>query len=147
MTLYESTSTIRNTTQWSSHQCIKCFQCQISLWMALAQVVLAETSLTHCCSRRDYFTTYDIQCHQFYLSCSILIVNRGIVSPTLSVNPTLLVISCHFWGDYRITVLQLLSLTKWFSSKFQPSMTVFVPLLLRSVIHKVTIVTLHTIWH
>ena len=38
----------------------------------------------------------------------------GVVSPTLNVNPTLFVIPSNFFGDYRITVLQLLSLTKQF---------------------------------
>jgi hypothetical protein len=32
------------------------------------------------------------------LCCSILIVNRGIVSPTLNVNPPLFVILCKFFG-------------------------------------------------
>ena len=43
----------------------------------------------------------------------MLIVNPSIVSPTLNVNPTLFVIPCKFFGDYRFKVLQLLSLTKW----------------------------------
>ena len=42
----------------------------------------------------------------------MLIVNHGIVSPTLDVNPTLFVIPCNFLGVYRFIVLQLLSLTK-----------------------------------
>ena len=59
--------------------------------------------------------------------CSILIVNRGIlVSPTLDFNPTLFVIPCRKkLGDYKLTMLQLLSLIKWFSSVFQSSMTIF----------------------
>jgi hypothetical protein len=61
------------------------------------------------------YTKYDIQCHQFSLSCSILIVNRNIVSPMLNVGPqhylSFLVI---FWGDYRFILLQLLSLTMCF---------------------------------
>ena len=60
------------------------------------------------------YTDYGIQCHQFYLSCFILLQNRGIVSPTLNVNPTLLVIPCNILGDYRVTMLQSLSLTKRF---------------------------------
>ena len=60
------------------------------------------------------YTKYDVQCHQFELSCPLLIVNRGIVSQTPNVNPTLFVITCIFLGDYRIPVLQLLSLTHWF---------------------------------
>ena len=34
--------------------------------------------------------------------------------PTLNVNPTLFVIPCKNFGHSRFTVLQLLSLTKWF---------------------------------
>ena len=41
-------------------------------------------------------------------------VNHGVVSPTLDVNPHLFVIPCNFGGDYRFTLLQLLSLTKCF---------------------------------
>ena len=44
------------------------------------------------------YTEYDISCHQFYLACSILIANCGIVSPTLNVNPTIFVIPCNFFG-------------------------------------------------
>ena len=47
-----------------------------------------------------------------------LIVNRGIVSPTpVHVNPTFIVNPCNFLGglvDYGFSVLQLLSLIKWF---------------------------------
>ena len=42
---------------------------------------------------------------------SILIVNCSIVSPTSNVNPTLFVIFVKSLGDYRFTVLQVLSLT------------------------------------
>jgi hypothetical protein len=59
-----------------------------------------------------------------YLSCSILIVIRSIVSPTLNANPTLFVIPCNFLRDYRFSVLHILSLTNRFSSKFQSSMTI-----------------------
>ena len=67
------------------------------------------------CSHKKpiYDTWYDIWCHQFWLSCSILIVNRDVVSSTLNVNSTLFVIPCTCFGDYRFTMLQLLSLTKW----------------------------------
>ena len=55
------------------------------------------------------------------LSCSILIVNRNIVSPTLHVNPTLFVIACQtFGGLYIYICLQLLSLTKCFFIQFHP---------------------------
>ena len=50
----------------------------------------------------------------FLLSCSILIVNRGIVSQRLNVNPILFVL-VNFLGDYRFTMLELLSLTMWIS--------------------------------
>jgi len=36
------------------------------------------------------------------------------VSPTLYVNPTLFVIACNFFWNYRFRILQLLSLTKQF---------------------------------
>ena len=43
----------------------------------------------------------------------------SIISPTLSVNPSLFAIPCIFYGDYRFTALQLLSHTiVEFSSKF-----------------------------
>ena len=42
----------------------------------------------------------------------------------LNVNPTLFIIPCIFWGDFRFTMLQLWSLTKWFSPKFQSSITI-----------------------
>ena len=64
---------------------------------------------------RELYTKYDIYCHQLLLSCSILIVNRSIVSRTLNANPPLNVIPCKiFRGDCRITMLWLVSLTKWF---------------------------------
>ena len=50
------------------------------------------------------------------LFCSTLIVNRGIVTPTLPVIPTLIAIPCtQNLEEYRFTALPLLSLTKWFS--------------------------------
>ena len=77
-----------------------------------------------------------------------------------------------FLGDNRFIVLQLLSLTKWIFIQIQSSMTIFhhklltregrvlanrwthaasmtifVNLFIRSVIYKVTIVTINTIWH
>ena len=45
------------------------------------------------------YTKYDISCQQFLLSCSILIVNRAIVSPTLNLNPTLFGISLLTFGE------------------------------------------------
>ena len=39
-----------------------------------------------------YYTKYDIYCHGLCLSCSMLIVNRSVVSPTLNVNPDII---CH----------------------------------------------------
>ena len=42
------------------------------------------------------------------MSCSILIVNRGVVSNTLNVNPTLFVIPCKlFLGiiDYSVAII------------------------------------------
>ena len=36
------------------------------------------------------------------------------MSPTLNVNPKLFVILCNSLGDYKFTVLQLLSLIKYF---------------------------------
>jgi hypothetical protein len=51
----------------------------------------------------DRYTKYEIKGHQFELSCSILIVNHGIVSLTLLiVHPTLFVISCIFYGGLHI---------------------------------------------
>ena len=43
---------------------------------------------------------YDIECHRFRLSCLILIINLGVVSPILNVNPTLFVnLHCvNFFG-------------------------------------------------
>ena len=41
-------------------------------------------------------------------------VNRGIVSPTMNVDPTLLSFVVNLSRDHRFTVLQILSLTKWF---------------------------------
>ena len=72
-----------------------------------------------------YHTKYDIQCHQFYLSCSILLLNHGVELQQLDVNPTLFVISHKtILGNYRFTVLQTLSLLpSGFSSKLQSSMT------------------------
>ena len=59
----------------------------------------------------DNYTKYDIWCHQFLLYCSILTINRGVVSPTLNVNPTLLVIPCKKTKHYKLTMWQVL--TKW----------------------------------
>ena len=57
------------------------------------QLCFEELSEEHDMSRNG-----DIQCHQFEMSCSILIVNCGIVSPTLNVNPRLFVVPCNFLG-------------------------------------------------
>ena len=48
----------------------------------------------------------------FLLSSSILIINHGVVSPTLHVNLTLFVVPCKFFfKGYRFSiVLQILSL-------------------------------------
>jgi hypothetical protein len=52
-------------------------------------------------------------------SCSRFIVNHIILSPTLSANPTSFVLPCKvLFKDCRFKVLQLLSLTSDFSSKF-----------------------------
>ena len=40
------------------------------------------------------YTKCGILCHQFLLSCLILLANPGVESPTLHVNPTLFVIPC-----------------------------------------------------
>jgi hypothetical protein len=104
-----------------------------------------------------------------FMSCSIPIVNRGVVSLTLKFNPTLFVIFCkNKFGDYRFTMLQLPSLTKWYFIQtpnhpqqcfvtccwtrerkvlangwtHPSSMTTFVHLLIRSVIWEVTVLTI-----
>ena len=53
------------------------------------------------------YTKYDMQCHQFLVSCSELIVKRGIVSPTLNVNPPLFVIPCGFFGGLSIYTIAI----------------------------------------
>ena len=51
-----------------------------------------------------------------FLFCSILIVNRGIVSPTLHVNKKLFVIPYNsFWGIIDFTIMHLQSPSKAFS--------------------------------
>lgn len=48
---------------------------------------------------------------QFLLPCSIPIVKRGVVSPTLNIEPTLFVIPCNFWGRlhvYSVAVTQVI---------------------------------------
>ena len=57
-----------------------------------------------CSGSRLPYTRYNIQCHQSYLSCSILVVNHGIVSSMLHVDPTIIVVSCNFFcfEDYRV---------------------------------------------
>ena len=50
--------------------------------------------------------------HMSKLHCSNLIIT--IVSATLDVNPILLLITCKFLWEHRFTMLQWLSLTKWF---------------------------------
>jgi hypothetical protein len=60
------------------------------------------------------------------LSCSILIVTRSVVSPTLNVNPTLFVIPCKFcFGITNLYCCNYYHLPNDFSSKFQSSMTTF----------------------
>ena len=62
---------------------------------------------------------------QFQLSCSILIVNRGIVSPTLNVNPTLFVNSSKkHWGIIGLQCCNYYHLPSDFPSKFQSSMII-----------------------
>ena len=54
------------------------------------------------------------------------------MSPILNVNPASFVSPYrYFGGEYRFTVLQLMSLTKWFSIQFQSSMTTIYHKLLR----------------
>ena len=48
------------------------------------------------------YTKYNIECHQFLLSCSILIASFRVVSPTLNINPTSFVIPCNFFGGLHI---------------------------------------------
>ena len=72
------------------------------------------------------YTKYDIYCHQFFLICSIVIVNRDIVSPTLNVNPTLFVIPCVFLGgNIDLQCCSYYHLSSDFSFKFKSSMTIF----------------------
>ena len=59
------------------------------------------------------------------MSCSILIVNRGIVSPTLNVNLTLFITSCIFWGIIDLQCCIYYHLPADISSKPQSSMTIF----------------------
>ena len=82
----------------------------ITLWNSGR--VFTNNRLIICKALEVVYTKCDIQCHQFYLSCSILIVNHSVVSPTLNVNPTLFVKKL---GHYRFVVLHLLSLTTWLS--------------------------------
>jgi hypothetical protein len=100
-------------------------------------------------------------------SCSILIVNRGIVSPTLNVNPTLFVIPCEMFGGlcvYSVAIVVtyhaifhpsfihpwLYFITSCWQEKIRflangwphpSSMTIFVHLFVRNVIQKITIDT------
>ena len=61
------------------------------------------------------YAKYDITCHQFQLSCSILIGNRSVVSPTLNVKLTVFVSPCKKnLGIIDLQLLQVLSLTKRF---------------------------------
>ena len=58
--------------------------------------------------RFECYNKYDLNCSQFYLSCSILIIDRGIVAPTLKVNPILLVIPRNFSREiqtYSVTIV------------------------------------------
>ena len=120
------------------------------------------------------YTRYIIWRPQLWFSCSMLIVNRGVVSPTLDVNPTSFVIPCRFRWRGMIIDLQSYNyyhLPRDHSSKFHPSvtilhhklltkegrilatgwthptpMTILIYLLfLRSVVQKVTMVTLNAI--
>jgi hypothetical protein len=121
-----------------------------------------------------YYTKHDIYHHQFLLSFSILIVNHGVMSPTLNVNPTLFVIRVIFFGrlyiyTYEITIIyqtifhpilshprQHVITSCWQEEvRFWPmdelllhtSMTIFVHSFIRSVIQKLIIVTSNTICH
>ena len=118
------------------------------------------------------YTKYDISCHQFWLSWSILIVTHSILSQTLNVSPTLFVTRNFFGGVIDLQCCNYCRIPSDFSSKFQSSMTilhhkmltregrvlangwthpssmiVFVHLFIKNRIQKATIVTLNTIWH
>ena len=81
------------------------------------------------------YTKCDVRCHRFQLSCLILVVNCGVVSPTLNFNPTLFYHSLSFLeGDYRFTLTaSIVTLQMVSSSKFQSSMTIFHHKLLTSL--------------
>ena len=72
------------------------------------------------------YTKYCITCHQFYLSCPILIVKRPWSVTNTKYKSNFI---CHslyrIFGHYRFTTLQLLSLTKWFLGQISVSMTTF----------------------
>lgn len=72
-------------------------------------------------SRKLLHTKLCIYCHTFYLSCSILPVNR-LCSITNTKSKCNIV---KFLGHCRITVLQILLLIKCFPFKFQQSIPVF----------------------
>ena len=60
------------------------------------------------------------------LSCSMLIVNHSIMSPTLNVNPKQFVTPCKFfWGIMELKCCNYCHLSRDFASKFQSSMTIF----------------------
>ena len=48
-------------------------------------------SIIHGPYKTRHYTKYGTQCHQLLLSCSILTVNHGVVSPTRNIKPTLFV--------------------------------------------------------
>lgn len=84
------------------------------------------------------------------LSCSMLIVKRGVVSSTLNVNATLFIIPCKKknlgggivdlqYCNYRHLPIDL-------TCKLQSSMPTFVHLFIKGAIQEVTIVTFNTIF-
>ena len=64
----------------------------------------------------ESYTKHDIKYDQFWLSCSTLsrCKLRYSVTNTSMLTQQYLPFFVNFLGDYRITLLQLLSFTKWF---------------------------------
>ena len=79
------------------HKCTK-----LVITSVLLSSYRINTSMNYGQANIMKYTKHEFQCHQFQLSCSILIVNRGIVSPTLNVKPTLFVILCKEIGGLQI---------------------------------------------
>ena len=77
-------------------------------------------------SHANYYTKYCIECHQFYLSCSILIVNCPCGVTNTKCKPNII---CHSLyknsgiTDFNVAITN--HLLNDFSSKFQCSMTIF----------------------